>query len=467
MPVVRVHAPRALTVELVEFVDDVAVARSPLQRDGDDWTGDVADGVTYGLVADGAGPGFDPSKVLLDPRALEVHLPAGLDRALARRRGEPNEGRGPLAVVRAAPAPRGTPRRSARLPCVVELHVDGYTRRTSGAAPGTFRALVAELPRLRDLGATVVELMPVHQSDPQEGSYWGYMPLALGAVEGRYAAGPDAAAELAELIEAAHELDLEVWLDVVFNHTTEVDAGGPTYSLRGLCDQEAYRHDQHGAYVQSSGCGNDLDVRSPFVADLVVWALDRLADLGVDGFRFDLAAVLTHDDGFVARLDAWAAQRGVRMIAEPWDAAGRYQLGRDWPGSGWLQWNDRFREDGRGFLRGEAGLVAALQQRLQGSPDLFDAPHHSVNFLACHDGFTLHDVVAYDRKHNEANGEGNRDGAHDDRSWNCGWEGEVGAPAEVLALRRRQLRNAWALLLLAHGVPMWSAGRRVRPDPGR
>ena len=210
---------------------------------------------------------------------------------------------------------------------MVELHVDGYTRRTGGAAPGTFRALVAELPRLRDLGATVVELMPVHQSDPQEGSYWGYMPLAVGAVERRYAAGPDAAGELAELVAAAHELDLEVWLDVVFNHTTEVDAGGPTYSLRGLCDEEAYRHDGLGAYVQSSGCGNDLDVRSPFVADLVVWALDRLADLGVDGFRFDLAAVLTHDDGFVARLDAWATQRGVRMIAEPWDAAGRYQLG--------------------------------------------------------------------------------------------------------------------------------------------
>ena len=440
------------------FVDDVAVARSPLQRDGDDWTGDVADGVTYGLVADGHGPGFDPSKVLLDPRALEVHLPSGLDRALARRRGEPNEGRGPLAVARSTPAPRGTSRRSERPPCVVELHVDGYTRRTGGDAPGTFRALVAELPRLRDLGATVVELMPVQQSDPREGSYWGYMPLAVGAVERRYAVGPDAAGELAELVAAAHELDLEVWLDVVFNHTTEVDAGGPTYSLRGLCDEEAYRHDGHGAYVQSSGCGNDLDVRSPFVADLVVWALDRLADLGVDGFRFDLAAVLTHDDGFVARLDSWAAQRGVRMIAEPWDAAGRYQLGRGWPGTGWLQWNDRFREDGRGFLRGEEGLVATMQQRLQGSPDLFDAPHQSVNFLACHDGFTLHDVVAYDRKHNEANGEGNRDGAHDDRSWNCGWEGEIGAPADVLALRRRQLRYAWALLLLSHGVPMWSAG---------
>ena len=192
--------------------------------------------------------------------------------------------------------------------------------------------------------------------------------------------------------------------------------------------------------------------------DLVRWSLDRLADTGVDGFRFDLAPVLSHDEAFIRDLDEWAAGRGVRLIAEPWDASGRHQLGPAWPGRGWGQWNDRFRDDTRAFLRGDEGMVAALQRRLQGSPDLFDRADESVNFLACHDGFTLYDVVAYDHKHNEANGEHNRDGSSHNVSWNCGWEGEAGAPAEVLALRARQLRNGWCLLLLSQGTPMWAAG---------
>ena len=300
--------------------------------------------------------------------------------------------------------------------------------------------------------------MPVHQNDPQEGSYWGYMPLAFAAVHRQYAAGGDAAGELAAFVGAAHAEDIEVWLDVVFNHTTEVDASGPTYSQRGLDDAAFYRLREDGSYIETTGCGNDVDATSPVAQDLVGWSLDRLADLGVDGFRFDLAAVLAHDAGFIAGLDRWAADRGVRLVAEPWDAAGWYLLGRAWPGRGWGQWNDRFRDDGRGFLRGEPGMVPAIVQRVQGSPDLFDAPMDSVNFLACHDGFTLHDVVAYDRKHNAANGWGGADGAGENRSWNCGWEGEQGAPAEVLALRRRQLRNAWCLLAMSHGTPMVGMG---------
>jgi isoamylase len=440
---VRVAAPAARAVALVVFDDQFRPGPAgPLRRDGDVWVGEVVEGAVYGLVADGDGPRFDPSKVLLDPRAVQVvFVPEG----------------GPLGVARQAPPPRQG-RRSTRAPVVYEAHVRGLTRLADVEHPGTYAALTAQLPRLAALGVSVLELMPVHQGDPAEGSYWGYMPLNFGAVEHRYAASGDAGRELAVLIAAAHDQDIEVWLDVVFNHTAEIDATGPTYHLRGLSDAAYYRLRDDGSYIEASGCGNDVDTTSPAARDLIMWALDRLADLGADGFRFDLAAILARDAGFVERLDRWADARGVRMIAEPWDAAGTYLLGRAWPGQGWLQWNDRFREDVRGFLRGEPGLVDVLQLRLQGSPDVFDSPLHSINYVACHDGFTLYDVVAYDRKHNEANGHGGRDGSDHNRSWNCGWEGDDGAPPEVIELRRRQLRNAWCLLALAHGVPMFAMG---------
>jgi len=458
---VGVYAPAATRVELVRYDvtggEPVERGRADLERLGDAWHGEVALGTHYGLVAHGHRPAFDPTKVLLDPRATAVWFPPGHDRRLAERRGRSNAGRGPLAVA-VAPTPPRSARPTTRPLVVYEAHVDGFTRTRGGASAGTYGALAAELPRLAALGVSVLELLPVHQRDPQEGSYWGYMPLAFAAVEQRYAAGGDPAGELAELIAAAHDHDIEVWLDVVFNHTTEVGRRGPTYSLRGLADRDYYRRDAAGRYIASSGCGNDLEILTPAVQDLIRWALDRLADLGVDGFRFDLAPILSHDPAFISGLDEWAAARGVRLIAEPWDVAGRYQLGGAWPGVGWRQWNDRFRDDVRSFLRGDEGYVGALQQRIQGSPDLFTAPAHSVNFVTCHDGFTLHDLVSYDRKHNEANGERNRDGSDHNRSWNCGWEGEDGAPAAVLALRRRQLRNAWCLLLLSHGVPMWTAG---------
>jgi len=323
---------------------------------------------------------------------------------------------------------------------------------------GTYRALIGQLDRLASLGFSVLELMPVHQNDPQEGSYWGYMPLVFGAVHRQYAATDDPAGELADLVAAAHEHDIEVWIDVVFNHTTEVDGSGPTYNLRGLADGDYYRLDDAGAYIETTGCGNDVDTSSPAAQGLIIWSLDQFADLGIDGFRFDLAPVLSRHVPFIASLDEWASRRGVRMIAEPWDAVGTHELGRAWPGVGWMQWSDRYREDMRGFLRAEPGLVEAVRQRVQGSPDVFDAPLHSVNFLTCHDGFTMYDLVAYDRKHNEANGHANSDGAGDNRSWNCGWEGGDAAPEEVHVLRRRQLRNAWCLLAMSHGVPMVAMG---------
>jgi glycogen operon protein len=457
---VRVHAPDATAVTLVVFDRDGAteLARRSLRRAGDDWIGAVAEGVAYGLLVDGGGPRSDASKVLLDPAAAEVLFPHAFSRCAATTRGTPNTGQAPLAVAR-SPRKPARQRRSRRGLVVYEAHVRGLTKRAAVDAPGTYRALTASLDRLAALGVTVIELLPVQQNDPQEGSYWGYMPLLFGAVHQQYAAGDDPAGELSELVTAAHDRDLEVWLDVVFNHTTEVDErSGPTYHLRALADGEYYRLDEHGRYVDTTGCGNDINTASAASQALILAALDRLADLGVDGFRFDLAPVLSRHRPFIKTLDAWAAERGVRMIAEPWDAVGTHELGRAWPGAGWMQWNDRFREDLRGFLRAEAGLVPALMQRVQGSPDIVDSPLHSVNFFTCHDGFTLYDVVAYDHKHNEQNGWQNHDGASDNRSWNCGWEGDDGAPADVLALRRRQLRNAWCLLAMSHGVPMVAMG---------
>ena len=457
---IRVAAPDARSVHVVELDRATRTVVEPgvlLGRNGDAWIGSVPEGTVYGLVADGDGPRFDPSKVLLDPRALEVCFPSGHDRGLAAERGASNAGRGPMAVAR-HPSTACSSRRSSRPPVVYELHVRGLTMQAGGPCPGTFETLGEQLPRLAALGITVIELLPVHQNDPAEGSYWGYMPLAFAAVQREYAATENAAAELAAFVAAAHDHDIEVWLDVVFNHTTEVDAAGPIYHFRGLSDGSYYRLRDDGSYIETTGCGNDVDAESPAAQDLVLWSLERLADLGVDGFRFDLAAVLARSDFLVERSEQLARQRGLTLVAEPWDATGLYRLGRSWPGHGWLQWNDRFRDDARAFLRGEPGMVPALRQRVQGSPDLFDAPMESVNFATCHDGFTLYDLVAYDHKHNEANGWGGADGANENRSWNCGWEGDDGVPGEVLALRRRQLRNAWCLLAMSHGVPMAGMG---------
>jgi isoamylase len=457
---VRVYAPAARSVTLVLFDDDGSTerGRAALKGDGDHWVGEVEARAVYGLVVDGDNGRFDASKVLLDPSAAEVVFPPRHDRLAACAAGVPNSGRSPLARARPWPPPRPS-RRSSRRPIVYEAHVRGMTfAKPETVTPGTYRALIGELDRIAGLGFSVLELLPVHQSDPQEGSYWGYMPLAFGAVHRQYAAGDDAAGELGDLVAAAHDRDLEVWLDVVYSHTTEFHAGGPTYSFRGLADGAYYRLAGDGSYLETTGCGNDIDASSPAAQHVILLSLDRYADLGVDGFRFDLAPVLSRHHPFVARLDEWATRRGVRILAEPWDAAGTYELGRVWPGRGWMQWNDRYREDVRGFLRGEGGLITSLIQRLQGSPDLFDTPNETVNFLTCHDGSTMYDVVAYDRKHNAANGHANHDGAGDNRSWNCGFEGDDGAPIEVMGLRQRQLRNAWCLLAMSHGTPMVAMG---------
>jgi glycogen operon protein len=318
----------------------------------------------------------------------------------------------------------------------------------------------------------VVELLPVHQYDPQEGNYWGYMTLNFFAPHHGYAVR-DAVAEFRQMVQAFHAAGIEVWLDVVYNHTCEGDGNGPTYSLRGIDNHSYYLLTPDGQYWNDSGCGNTLRCAHLAARTLILRSLQRWARLGVDGFRFDLASVLardahgqvqTEEAPVISGISALAVQHDLRVVAEAWDI-GAYLLGRSYPGLQWRQWNGKFRDDVRAFVKGDPGLVAALMRRLYGSDDLFPEgpgdvyrPEQSVSFITAHDGFCLYDLVAYNEKHNEANGHHNTDGANDNRSWNCGWEGDDGAPAAVLALRRQQVKNFCCLLLLANGTPMFCAG---------
>lgn len=403
---VRVHAPDvAILSVVVESRDHGTTRPVAMQRDGAVWSARfVAEhGDRYWLVADGSAP-------LLDPSASDVELtPAG-----------------PRSVVRATPWPvRPSLGRHHRHPVVYEMHVRGFGR--------TFAGVVDHLDHLVALGVDVIEMMPVHPFDSST-NYWGYMPIVWGAVHRGFAAGDDPAEELADLVAAAHERGIEVWLDVVFNHTGEGDATMPTWCLRGLDGAHAYRHHPDGRPTDDSGCGNDVDPADPGVRRLVLEALDRFADLGIDGFRFDLASLLTRDGGGLVRtIGDWAERRDVTLVAEAWDL-GAYQVGDDFPDERWAQWNDRFRDDVRGFLRAEPGLVPAMVQRVAGSRDLFGGSwERTVNFVTAHDGLTLHDLMAVTTDRH--------------RSWDCGPE-----------LRPQKMANAFGLLLLSAGTAMFVMG---------
>ena len=360
------------------------------------------------------------------------------------------------------------------------------------AHPGTFAALVKKIPYLKDLGITHVELMPVMAFDEQDvpeqvweaglTNFWGYSTHSFFSPHPGYCVHPREGqhrTEFRDMVRALHRAGIGVILDVVFNHTAEGGFGGPVLNFKGFANETFYCLDplDKTRHLDFTGCGNTVSANHPMVTRFIVDSLEYwVREMHVDGFRFDLASALARDDMGLPMHNPpvlWAIELSdvlarTKIIAEAWDAAGLYQVG-SFPGYRWMEWNGRYRDSVRRFVRGDPGLVAEMATRLSGSSDLYQRnlrhPINSINFVTCHDGFTLQDLVSYDRKHNRANGEGNRDGCSDNLSWNCGVEGQTDNP-EVLELRRRQARNFLAVLFLSQGIPMLLAGDEVLREQG-
>jgi glycogen operon protein len=436
---------------------------------------------------------FDPDKLLIDPYGRAVAVPSGYSRRAASEPGD----NAAMAMKSVLANPNGydwegdTPlKRPFSQTVIYELHVAGFTRHPSSGVRegkrGTYAGLVEKIPYLRDLGVTAIELLPVFQYDAQDApegfvNYWGYSPVSFFAPHAAYSSRTDPLGPLDEfrdMVKALHKAGIEIILDVVFNHTAEGDHEGPTLCYRGLANDIYYMLGPDGtAYANYSGCGNTLNANNPIVRRLIIDSLHYwVREMHVDGFRFDLASILSRDGQgrplenppVLWDIDTDPALAGIKLIAEAWDAAGLYQVGT-FIGDNWKEWNGKFRDDVRSFLRGDDGTVTRFASRLLASPDLFDSQEseleQSINFVTSHDGFTLNDLVSYNQKHNEANGEENRDGTNYNLSWNCGVEGATDDPA-VEALRNRQVKNFLAVTLLALGSPMLLMGDEVRRTQG-
>jgi isoamylase len=451
--------------------------------------------VEYGYRMDGPfdpanGHRFDPTKILLDPyaRAVSGRNVWGAEPDWER----PGPFRGRLVFDDfdwEDDRPLNTPIEDL---VIYEMHVRGFTRHPSSGVkfPGTFAGLRQKIPYLKELGVNCVELMPINEFDEFENSrpgpdgtrlmnYWGYSTVGFFAPKAGYAATGKLgmqADELKALVKELHRNGIEVILDVVFNHTAEGNERGPTISFRGIDNQTYYMLTPEGYYFNFSGTGNTLNCNNPVVRSMLLDCLRYwVADYHIDGFRFDLASVLGRDPWgaplsnppLLESLAFDPVLGRTKLIAEAWDAGGLYQVG-SFPAYGrWAEWNGKYRDCVRRFLKGDAGLVGEMAQRLCGSPDLYGRRGitASVNFVTCHDGFTLNDLVSYNEKHNHANGEDNRDGANDNESWNCGVEGPSEDPT-VNRLRQRQVRNAIILLLVSQGVPMLLMGDEMGRTQG-
>ncbi len=500
-----------MTLELYEDDDDevkAVIELDPrLNRTGEIWhvrvihpKPELLRSLRYVWRADGprepaAGLHFDPGRPLLDPYARAFSGVAAWGRADLPH---PEGGDGPVINPRRCriastrsfewdgDAPLLTPLEDT---VIYELHVRGFTVHPSSAAakPGTFIGLTEKIPYLVDLGVTAVELMPVFEFDENENmrrdpktgrpllNYWGYSPIGFFCPNTSYAADAGDAGvlgEFREMVRRFHRAGLEVILDVVFNHTAEGDERGPTISFRGLDNPTYYMLDERGKYRNYSGCGNTFNCNHPVVRSFILDVLHYwTAFMHIDGFRFDLASILGRDtDGeplanppILEMISRDPILANTKLIAEAWDAAGLNQVG-NFPGYGrWSEWNGYYRDDVRRFWRGDKGLISRFASRVCGSDDLYRGgrPGHTVNFVTAHDGFTLNDLVTYSKKHNEANGEDNRDGENHNHSVNFGVEGPT-ADAGVDQRRRRQIKNYLATLMLSQGVPMLLGGDEFR-----
>ena len=443
----------------------------------------------HGPCAPEKGLRFDADKVLGDPYGKCVARPSRVSRAAARSPGD--NAATALKSVLADPAAYDweddrPPRTPFAKTIVYELHIGNFTRnpnsRIHDNRRGTFAGLIEKLPYLHDLGVTALELLPVFAFDEESApqgrrNVWGYQPVSFFAPHPGYSSRRDLLGvldEFRDLVKAAHRAGIEIILDVVYNHTAEGGADGPTLSFRGLANDTYYILDENDAgYADYSGTGNSLNTNEPVVRRLILDSLRYwVSEMHVDGFRFDLASMMSRDERgrpiasppVLLDIESDPVLASVKLIAEPWDAAGLYQVGR-FVGDAWKEWNGRFRDDVRRFLKGDRGTVRSLACRILGSPDIYGAknrePEQSINFVTCHDGFTLNDLVSYDRKHNEANGESNRDGSDVNHGWNCGVEGPT-QDLGVEQLRVRQVKNFLALTLFATGTPMLLMGDEVR-----
>ncbi len=460
-----------------------SISLDPKQhRTGDVWHVHVDDlqlpvGYSYNITHED-GRAFHE---LLDPYAREV-LPRRVGRAQAYR---------PLGAVLAPDAfdwqgdkPLCRPIEDA---VIYEMHVGGFTRDPSSGVshPGSFLGVIEKIPYLRDLGVNTVELLPVFDFDLLEGrrccvatreelgNYWGYSTINFFAPAHHYVVHRDIGAatqEFKQMVQALHQAGIEVILDVVYNHTAEGDHRGVPLSFKGFAHDQYYLVDDEGRHLNFSGCGNTVRANHALTQQLILDSLRHwVVDMHVDGFRFDLASALArnskgHLQSSSAILDAIAEDpvlASTKLIAEPWDAAGAYQVGNFCPNSTrWTEWNGRYRDALRRFIRGESEAKGEFATRLCGSADLYGdagSPANSLNFVTSHDGFSLEDLVSYDHKHNDANGEGSRDGCNHSMSWNCGYEGATD-DSEILTLRARQKRNFMLALLVSRGVPMLTMG---------
>jgi glycogen operon protein len=454
----------------------------------------VRPGQIYGYRVNGpavpaGGLRFDSAKVLLDPYGRGVVVPRDYSREAARRPGDNAK----VAMKSVVIDPGSYDwegdlplRRPSARTIIYEMHVRGFTRHPSsgvdGKIRGTYAGLVEKIPYLQQLGITAVELLPVFQFDAQDCppgmvNYWGYAPVSFFAPHQAYSSHQDPLGpvdEFRDMVKALHRAGLEVILDVVYNHTTEGDETGPTLSFRGIDNPTYYILEAGGArYANYTGCGNTLNANHPVVRRMIVDSLRYwVTEMHVDGFRFDLASILARDASgqplpnppVLWDIESEPALAGTKLLAEAWDAAGLYQVG-SFIGDVWKEWNGRFRDDVRDFFRNQPGSLRRMADRLVGSPEIYGheerEAEQSINFVTCHDGFSLNDLVSYNYKHNEANGEDNRDGANDNRSWNCGVEGPTADPA-VEKLRNRQVKNYLTVTLLSLGVPMILMGDEVR-----
>jgi isoamylase len=458
-------------------------------------------GMFYGFRIDGpndpaAGHRFNPNKVLIgaDARGISRHLWRRADAigpednvatsmrcAIVDRSDYDWEGDRPL-------------QRPIHESIIYELHVGGFSRSPSAgvAQPGTFTGLIEKIPYLQELGVTAVELLPIFEFDDSDvalnsagdatRNYWGYGTVGFFSPHSGYCIdrrGFTHLNEFRDLVKALHKAGIEVILDVVFNHTDEGNELGPTYGFRGIDNRTFYLLDPKNpaVYLNYSGTGNTVNANHPLPQKFIVDCLRYwVEEVHVDGFRFDEGSILARgEDGtplahppVIWQIELDDAFANIKMIVEAWDAAGLYQVGH-FPGDRWAEWNARYRDDVRRFVKGDPGLTGAIAARLGGSADIYQArgqtPENSINFVTAHDGFTLNDLVSYNDKHNEANGEGNRDGIVENLSWNCGAEGPTSDPT-IQTLRTRQIKNVLTILMLSRGVPMLVAGDEIRRTQG-